>query len=68
ITAWPLAPDGVTRLDPAIDQLGPELGKAGGRNIRYRSFFLIDRTKATGFNPSNPGDFRECVTYRRRIE
>lgn len=52
----------------AYDQLGPELGVANGRNIRYRSFFLIDRTRAGGFNPSNPGDFRECVTYRRRIE
>lgn len=52
----------------AADQLGPELGVTTGRNIRYRSFFLIDRTRATGFNPSNPGDFRECVTYRRRIE
>lgn len=51
----------------AVDQLGTELLK-DGRHVRYRGFFLIDRTKATGFNPSDPGDFRECVTFRRRIE
>ena len=55
-------------IDPAIDQLGQEIGLSTGRNIRYRSFFLVDRTRATGFNSHNPTDFRECVTYRRRIE
>jgi hypothetical protein len=50
------------------DKLGGEIGLAAGRNIRYRSFFLLDRTKATGFDPSEPGDFRDVVTYRRRIE
>ncbi|WP_435005335.1 hypothetical protein P12x_003232 [Tundrisphaera lichenicola] len=50
------------------DQLGGELGLAAGRNVRYRSFFTIDRTRATGFNPYYPGNFRDCVTYRRRIE
>jgi hypothetical protein len=50
------------------DVLGQELGLTAGHNIRYRSFFVLDRTKATGFNPYNPGNFRDCVTYRRRIE
>ena len=50
------------------DILGAELDAAAGKNVRYRSFFVIDRTKATGFNPSYPGEFRDCVTYRRRIE
>ena len=50
------------------DILGAELGVAAGNNVRYRSFFVIDRTRATGFNPYYPGDFRDCVTYRRRIE
>jgi len=63
---WPIING--QRVDPAADQLGPELGLAAGRNIRYRSFFLVDRTRATGFNPANPGDFRELITYRRRIE
>jgi hypothetical protein len=52
----------------AGDELGPELGLATGKNIRYRGFFLLDRTPAIGFNPRNPGDFRACVAYRRRIE
>ena len=42
----------------ALDQLGNELG-ARGKNVRYRSFFLLDRTRATGFNPYDPGDFRD---------
>jgi hypothetical protein len=50
------------------DMLGQELGLTAGRNVRYRSFFTLDRTQATGFNPYYPGDFRDCVTYRRRIE
>jgi len=50
------------------DVLGQELGSGAGKNVRYRSFFVLDRTKATGFNPYYPGNFRDCVTYRRRIE
>ena len=50
------------------DTLGRELGKAAGRSVRYRSFFLVDRTRAAGFNPQDPGDFRDCVAYRSRIE
>ncbi len=50
------------------DAVGQELGLAAGSNVRYRSFFVVDRTKATGFNPYYPGDFRDCLTYRRRIE
>jgi large repetitive protein len=52
----------------AYDQLGLELGVLSGRNTRYRSFFLLDRTKAVGFNPSLPGDFRSVVVYRQKIE
>ncbi|MHC5536736.1 hypothetical protein ACYOEI_00500 [Singulisphaera rosea] len=60
----------VGNLQPhlAFDKLGPELGILSGRNIRYRSFFVIDRTKATGFNPQSPGNFRDCVVYRQTIE
>ncbi len=50
------------------DQLGPELDKAIGKNQRFRSFFMIDRTRAQGYNPANPGDFREMVLYSRRIQ
>lgn len=50
------------------DRLGPEIGKAAGRSVRYRSFFLVDRTRAIGFNPKNPDNFHDCIVYRRRIE
>jgi hypothetical protein len=36
--------------------------------VRYRGFFLLDRTRATGFSPANPGDFRDLIVHRRRIE
>ena len=50
------------------DVLGQELASGAGAKTRYRSFFVLDRTKATGFNPYYPGNFRDCVAYRRRIE
>jgi hypothetical protein len=52
----------------AIDKLGPEIGAAEGRAVRHRAFFLLDRTRAIGFNPRDPGDFRDLVVHRRRIE
>ncbi|MFO0956958.1 MAG: hypothetical protein U0800_05755 [Isosphaeraceae bacterium] len=50
------------------DQLGPEIGAAAGQNVRFRGFFVIDRTLANGFDPTNPADFRRVVTHWRRIE
>ncbi len=50
------------------DQLGAELGLISGKNVRYRSFFLLDRTHGVGWNNLNPQDFRDLVVYRRRIE
>jgi hypothetical protein len=57
--------------DPARripDELGPEIGASSGQNVRYRGFFILDRTRATGFDPFNPADFRQVVVYSRRIE
>ena len=50
------------------DILGLEVGLLSGRNTRYRSFFLLDRTRAIGFNPQAPGDLRNVVVYRQDIE
>jgi len=52
----------------AYDRLGQELNVQNGKNIRYRSFFVIDRTRAVGFSPQAPGNFRECIVYRQPIE
>ena len=52
----------------AYDILGLEVGALGGTSTRYRGFYLIDRTRAVGFNPSSPDDFRNCVVYRQLIE
>ena len=50
------------------DTLGLEVGLLSGRNVRFRSFFLLDRTRAIGFNPQYPRDLREVVVYRQDIE
>lgn len=55
-----------TQLIP--DTLGPELGLSSGKNARFRGFFIVDRSKAAGYNPYDPADFRPLVTFRRRIE
>ncbi len=52
----------------AFDVMGPEVGSVTGKGIRYRGFFLVDRTKLTGFNPSNTGSFRAAVVYRKVIQ
>jgi hypothetical protein len=58
----------INRFQGAVDELGPEIGAAQGRNVRHRAFFIIDRTRATGFNSQKPGDFRELIIHRRRIQ
>jgi hypothetical protein len=52
----------------AFDTIGPEVGAVTGNNVRYRGFFLVDRTKLIGFNASNTGSFRAAVVYRKVIE
>ena len=52
----------------AYDVLGAEVGSVTGNNVRYRGFFLVDRTKLTGFNPNNIGSFRHAVVYRKVIQ
>ena len=56
--------------DPRLlkpDQLGPERVLPNGETERIKTFCVIDRTRAIGFNPAIPGDFRDLITYRRRI-
>jgi hypothetical protein len=57
-----------TNPQAAYDQLGPELGSLEGSSTRYHGFFVLDRTRATGFNPAVPGDFRDVIVYRKIIE
>ncbi len=52
----------------STDILGLELNLSSGRSVRHRGFFLVDRTKAIGFNPTLTGNFRDCVVYRQIIE
>jgi hypothetical protein len=52
----------------AFDVLGPEIGAANGNNVRYRGFYLVDRLKLTGFNPSSTSAFRTALVYRQRIQ
>ena len=38
----------------AFDILGPEIGLRGDKHLRYRGFFLVDRLKLDGFDPTSP--------------
>ncbi len=46
------------------DILGPEIDK----NSRYTTFTIVDRTRAEGFNPLNPGNYRDLIEYERRLK
>ncbi len=52
----------------AYDVIGSEVGAVTGKGVRYRGFFLVDRTKLFGFNPYNTGSFRSAVVYRKVIQ
>jgi hypothetical protein len=52
---------------PAFDLLGPEIGLAGNKQVRYRGFFLVDRLKLDGFDPTSPGAWRSAVVHRQDL-
>ncbi len=52
----------------AFDILGPEIGVPGDGNRRYRSFFLVDRLKLDGFDPTTSGRWQSAVVDRQRIQ
>ena len=52
----------------AFDQLGAEVGLPGGKQVRYRAFFVVDRTKLISFDPSSPGNYRDAIVYRQNIQ
>ena len=51
----------------AFDILGREIGLHGDKNRRFRGFFLVDRLKLDGFDPTNSGHWHSAVVYRERI-
>ena len=52
----------------AFDVLGPEIGLPDQKNRRYRSFFVVDRLKLDGFDPSSPRQSLSAVVYRQQIQ
>jgi hypothetical protein len=52
----------------AFDLLGPEIGLQGDDRRRYRGFFLVDRLKLDGFDPTNPGPWHSAVVYRQKLQ
>jgi large repetitive protein len=52
----------------AFDILGPEVGLRGDRNFRYRGFFLVDRLRLDGFDPTNTSPWHAAVVYRRILQ
>jgi hypothetical protein len=56
--------------DPAAaaDLLGKEVPAPDGRTVRHRGFFVLDRSRASGFNPHDPICMENVIVYRRSIE
>ncbi len=52
----------------AFDLLGPEVGPRGDGTVRYRGFFLVNRLKLDGFDPTTSGRWRSSVVYRQSIQ
>ena len=52
----------------AFDVLGPEIGLPDQKRRRYRGFFLVDRLKLDGFNPTTAGPWQSAVAYRQSIQ
>ena len=52
----------------AFDVLGPEIGRGGDQHLRYRGFFLVDRLKLNGFDPTSPGQWQSAVVYRQNLQ
>ncbi len=50
----------------AFDIMGREIGASNGKSVRFRAFYLVDRLRLTGFNPSSPSGFRQAIVYRTR--
>jgi large repetitive protein len=53
---------------PAFDVLGPEIGLPDQKHRRYRGFFLIDRLKLDGFDPTNTRSWHRAVVYRQSLQ
>ena len=49
----------------AFDILGPEIGLPGDRRRRFRGFFLVDRLKLDGLDPTTTGPWHSAVVYRQ---
>ena len=60
----------IASADPrlAFDILGPEIGLNGNKLLRYRGFFLVDRLKLNGFDPTTTGPWHSAVVYRQNLQ
>jgi hydroxymethylbilane synthase len=51
----------------AFDILGPEIGLPDQKNRRYRGFFVVDRLKLDGFDPTTTGAWHSAVVRRQDL-
>ena len=49
-------------------RLGQEIGADSGGATRHRSFFILDRTRAVGYEPGKRHNTDKAVLLRRYIE
>ncbi len=52
----------------ACDLLGKELTSTQGRHVRHRAFFVLDRSRASGFNSSDTNSIHDVIVYQKFIQ
>jgi hypothetical protein len=52
----------------AVDLLGTEIALQGGHHVRHRAFFVLDRSRAVGLNPTDTDSIHDVIVYRQFIE
>jgi large repetitive protein len=52
----------------ACDLLGTELTSTQGRHVRHRAFFVLDRSRASGFNSSGTNSIHDVIVYQKFIQ
>jgi large repetitive protein len=52
----------------ACDLLGMEIASTQGRHVRHRAFFVLDRSRAIGFNSSDTNSIHDVVVYQKLIQ
>jgi large repetitive protein len=52
----------------ACDLLGTEITSPQGRHVRHRAFYVLDRSRAGGFNSADANSIHNVIVYQKLIQ